>query len=104
MQLGLKISEYDILRCHGRYQHSELTEEMKYPKLLPRHEHLTYLVVQEVHRRLIHAGVSHTLSQVQQEYWIPQGRAVVRHVISQYVICKRHNGPSVLFMLVYPTL
>ena len=30
MQLGLKIGEYDILRCHGRYQHSELTEEMKY--------------------------------------------------------------------------
>ena len=32
MQLGLKISEYGILRCHGRYQHAELTEEMKYPK------------------------------------------------------------------------
>ena len=94
MQLGLKISEYDILRCHGRYQHAELTEEMKYPKLLPRHEYVTYLVVQEVHRRLIHAGVSHTLSQVRQEYWIPQGRAVVRHVISQCVICKRHNGTS----------
>ena len=94
MQLGLKISEYDILRCHGRYQHSELTKEMKYPKLLPQHKHFTYLVIQEAHRRLIHAGVSHTLSQVRQEYWIPQGRAAVRHVISQCVICKRHNGPS----------
>ena len=94
MQLGLKISEYGILRCHGRYQHSELAEEMKYPKLLPRYEHFTYLVIQEIHRRLIHAGVSHTLSQVRQEYWIPQGRAMVRHVISQSVICKRHNGPS----------
>ena len=93
MQLGLRISEYGILRCYGRYQHSELAEEMKCPKLLPRYEHFTYLVIQEVHMRLIHAGVSHTLSQVRQEYWIPQGRAVVRHVILKCVICKRHNGP-----------
>ena len=48
IQLGLRISEYGILTYHGRYQHSELTEEMKYPKLLPRYEHFTYLVIQEI--------------------------------------------------------
>ena len=51
-------------------------------------------MIQEIHRRLIHAGVSHTLSQVRQEYWIPQGRVMVRHVISQCIICKCHNGLS----------
>ena len=45
-QLGLKISQFEVLRCHGRYLHVELTEEMKYSILLPRHEHFTYLVVQ----------------------------------------------------------
>ena len=94
MQLGLKSDQFNILYCHGRYSHAELTEEMKYPKLLPRHEHFTYLVIQEVHQRLIHAGVSHTLSQIRQEYWIPQGRAEVRHVLSRCVICKRYNGSS----------
>ena len=92
MQLGLKVDQFDILRCHGRYSHAELSEEVKYPKLLPRHEYFTHLVIQEIHRRLIHVGVSHTLSQVRQEYWIPQGRAEVRHVLSQCVICKRYNG------------
>ena len=89
MQLGLKVSQFDILRCHGRFSHAELIEEVKYPKLLPHHEYFTHLVIQEIHRRLIHVGVSHTLSQVRQEYWIPQGRAEVRHVLSQFVICKR---------------
>ena len=54
-------------------------------------------MVQEVHRCLFHAGISHTLSQVGQEHWISQGRAVVRHVISQCVICERHNGPTFCF-------
>ena len=71
MQLGLRISEYNELRCYGRYQHSKLSEEMEYPKLLPQYEQFTYLVIQKTHRRLIHAGVSHTLSQVRQKHWIP---------------------------------
>ena len=37
-------------------------------------------------------GVVHTLSQISQEYWIPQSRAEVRKVISKGVICKRHGG------------
>ena len=51
-------------------------------------------MIQEIHRRFVHAGVSHTSSQVQQEYWIPQGRATVKHVIAGCTICKHHNGPS----------
>jgi len=48
------------------------------PKLLPRREYFTQLVKQEVHRQLIHTGVSHTLNQ---EHWVPQGWAEVRHII-----------------------
>ena len=94
MQLGIKIDEFDILRCHGRYSHTDLPQDVKCPKLLPRGEYYTYLLIQEVHQRLVHVGVSHTLSQIRQEFWIPQGRAEVRKVISKCVVCKRHSGPS----------
>ena len=49
-------------------------------------------ILQSLYQRLVHAGVSHTLSQVRQEFWIPQGRAEVRRVLSRCVICKRHGG------------
>ena len=94
MQLGLEIDDCGILKCHGRYLNSSLHEEMRYPKLLPCREHFMQLVIQEVRRRLINVGVSHTLSQVRQEYWIVQGRAEVRQVISHCLICKHHSGPS----------
>ena len=93
MQLGLKPDEFQILRCCGRYANAVITDEMKYPKLLPRGIHFTKLVIMEVHLRLVQAGVSHTLGQIRQQYWIPQGRAEVRRVLLRCTVCKRYGGP-----------
>ena len=93
-QLGLKIDDEGILRCHGRYLNTTISKSAKYPKLLPRHEHFTHLLITEVHVRLIHAGVAHTLAQIRQECFIPQGRAEVRKVLLQCLICRRNEGPS----------
>ena len=73
---------------------ADLSEDAKYPKLLPRQEYFTKLLIQEVHESLVHVGVSHTLSCLRQEYWIPHGRVAVRSVISRCLICRRHEGPS----------
>ena len=54
MQLSLNTAEDDILIRYGRYLHASVPEEAKCPKLLPRHEHFTYLVIQEVHHCLVH--------------------------------------------------
>ena len=77
-QLGLKKDEYGVLRCYGRYTNADTSIEAKNPKLLPRKNCFTDLVIMEVHGRLIHAGVSHTLSYLRQEFWLPKGRAEVR--------------------------
>ena len=95
-QLSVKLDEYDILRCHGHYiyVHADFSQEVKCPKLLPRGEHFTQFLILDVHQRLIQVGVAHTLSQIRQEYWILQGRAELRKVISKCVVCKRHGGSS----------
>ena len=93
-QLGLKIDDMGILKCYGRFLNATIAESMKHPKLLPRREHLTTLLITEVHQRLINAGVAHTLAQIREEYWIPQGRAEVRSVLSQCLLCRRLEGPS----------
>ena len=36
----------------------------------------------EVHKHLIHAGIAHTLAQIREKYWVPQGRVEVRSVLS----------------------
>ena len=44
------------------------------------------------HRRVLHSGVSQTLAQTRQEYWIPQGRALTKQILNSCLICKRTEG------------
>ena len=59
-QLGIKLDDMGLLRCHGRLANGDVSEDTKYPKLLPKYECFTVLLITEVHQRLIQAGVSHT--------------------------------------------
>ena len=87
------MDEYGILRFCSRYDNADIGEEAKHPKLLPRNNYFTRLLILEVHGRLAHAGIAHILNQLRQEYWILQGRVEVRHILYQRVVCKCHHGP-----------
>ena len=91
-QLNLKLDESGILRCHGRLENAELTQGAKHPKLLPKEEYFTRLVIEDHHRRVLHSGISQTLAQVRYEYWIPHGRATVKKVLKDCRICRRVEG------------
>ena len=85
--LGLKIKEDGMLRCHGRFNNADITEETKVLIYLPRKSYWAELIVKEFHQKLFHAGLSHTLSQIRNRYWMPQGRTIVRNVIQHCEIC-----------------
>ena len=91
-QLRLKFDSLGLIRCYGRFSHAGLSDDTANPKLLPRRTAFTRLLIRHVHSRLIHAGVAHTLAQVRQEFWIPQGRAEIRSVLRLCHICRRHEG------------
>ena len=70
-QLGLKKDDHHILRCYGRYANADTNIETINPKLLLPHKNcFLNLVILEVHGRLIHVGVSHTLNYLRQEFWV----------------------------------
>ena len=63
-----------------------------YPILLPKRSHFTSLLIKEYHQELFHSGVSQTLAQLRNEYWIPQGRTEVKKAIHDCGICQRFQG------------
>ena len=67
---------------------AEMTQGARSPKK----EHFTKLIVEYYHRRVLHSGVSQTLAQTRQEYWIPQGRALTKQILNSCLICKRTEG------------
>ena len=82
------MDENGLLRCHRRLISESLPQNTVYPKLLLM---ITLLII-SFHEKLMHAGVSHTLSAIRSEYWIPQGRAAVRRVLLSCRRCRRMQG------------
>jgi len=94
LQLGLVEDKFGIIRCHSRLGNAIDIAPSSQPALLPGKHHLTTLVITEVHLRLLHAGPTHTLAQLRVNFWVPQGRREVRHVIKQCTVCRRYEGPA----------
>ena len=76
-----------LLRVRGRLQFSDLSYEEKHPIILPR-GHLAYLLVQEQHQLLHHAGVGTLLTAVRSEFWVLGLRAIARRVVGGCLACR----------------
>ncbi|XP_024868045.1 uncharacterized protein LOC112452177 [Temnothorax curvispinosus] len=76
---------HGILRVGGRLKHSILPFDERHPTIIPPTSWLTRLIVDSCHRRTLHGGVQLTLGTVRQQYWIPQGRAVVKQLLHRCV-------------------
>jgi len=63
----LNLDENGVLRCHGRFENSELTLTAKYPKLMPKDDYFTRLIVEDAHSQVLHSGISQTLPKPEYE-------------------------------------
>ena len=75
-------------------ENAEMGIEAKHPILLPKSDHLTNLIIQDVHHRIHHGGVSATVAALRDTYWIPSARQKVRAILHRCVKCKLINGLS----------
>ena len=92
VQSGLFHDEGGLWRCGGRLKNEDVPFTTKHPILLDKKHHLTFLIVNEAHRRVQHNGVEETLTEVHSKYWIVGGRSVVRLHIHKCVTCQRFEG------------
>jgi hypothetical protein len=91
-QLGLCRDDDGILHCIGRLENSLLSEGARQPILLPSKEKFTQLLIEKVHKEILHSGVSQTLTRIRQRFWITKGRSTVKATINQCSVCRRHEG------------
>jgi len=91
-QLDLSIDNQGLLRCGGRLDNAVLAEAARHPILLPKKENLTNLYIQDIHERVLHSGISQSLSNLRQRFWIPHGRATVKKVLKGCKVCVKVEG------------
>ena len=88
VQFALFEGKDGIWRCRGRLGNSNMTEESKYPILLPRQHHLTQLVIVKAHERVMHNGIRDTLTEVRSQYWIIGGRSLIKKLLHKCKACR----------------
>lgn len=79
----------NILRVGGRISNSDIPYSHAHPIILPQKEHITSLIIEQVHLRLFHAGIQNTLCHIRLKYWPINGRNEVKKVIHRCVCCIR---------------
>ncbi|XP_003382158.1 putative integrase core domain protein [Trichinella spiralis] len=83
------VDEEGFLRVGGRLENAELPSHMKHPVILPGDHALTMGLIKRCHARQLHAGTTHTLAILRQQYWVLKGRTQVKKVIRHCFACRR---------------
>ncbi|XP_055928674.1 uncharacterized protein LOC129959809 [Argiope bruennichi] len=83
----------DVLRVTGKLgKTTHLSTYEKHPIILPPKAKLTALLIWESHKRVFHSGVSHTLVQIREKFWILKARQTIKSLLGKCTICKRFNS------------
>nr|CAH7760091.1 unnamed protein product [Callosobruchus chinensis] len=89
LSLSPFIDDAGVIRVGGRIQRSEYQFSFKHPAILAGKHHLSILLCQYEHKRLLHAGPQQTLYSLRQRYWITGGRNLARQTIRSCIKCFR---------------
>ena len=69
-----------------------MSEESKYPIILPQDNKFTDLVVLDCHEKVHHFKVKGTLSEFRSRFWVTRGRQYVKKVINNCFVCRKLEG------------
>ncbi|XP_033218065.1 uncharacterized protein LOC117173535 [Belonocnema kinseyi] len=72
-----------IIKVGGKLANANVPDSYKHPIVLPKHHHISKIIIRDEHIDRMHAGVNATLYGVRETFWPIYGRNTVRHVVRQ---------------------
>ncbi|XP_062541539.1 uncharacterized protein LOC134209558 [Armigeres subalbatus] len=98
------LDDVGVLRIDSRTGAARVDAfDLKYPVILPRKHHVTYLIVDYYHRKYLHGNAETIVNELRQKYYIPRIRVTVRTVTRLCQWCKVYKSqPAVPRMAPLP--
>ncbi|KAK4324774.1 hypothetical protein Pmani_004614 [Petrolisthes manimaculis] len=88
-KLSPKKSTTGLLLVGGRLTNSNEENYTKHQLIVP-HEHpVAKLIIEDLHKKLGHAGVERVLAESRRRYWILKGRKLVKKTVHQCITCRK---------------
>jgi hypothetical protein len=76
-----------LLICH--LQKAQIPLMQKYPRILPKGDRVSSLIVREAHEKAAHAGKETTLARLRLRYWVLGARNMIKNELQHCFLCKR---------------
>ena len=84
-----------LLRVGGRlHRRPDGSKNSNHPIILPRHDVITPLIIQQYHSINGHVSTEHCRAILRQKYWILQDGVAVRGALRKCLPCRRRNGAT----------
>ena len=88
-----------ILRVGGRLGRAPVPHPAKHPIIMSPRSDLTRLIVRDIHERLMHSGLQHTLNEFRLRFWMPKARGAIKKIIYGCSYCRnRRSRPTAPLM------
>lgn len=83
----------DGILCVGRrLSKAALPEKVKHPAILPKHTHISTLILRHIHEKIGHAGRNLMLSELRKKFWIINANSSARKIITDCIVCRRNRA------------
>ena len=81
------------IRVGGRLKKSQLDYDQKHPVLLSSTNHISQLIMEDVHHKVSHAGPERTLSESHRKFSIVHGRSLAKKLVRDSVVFRKLCQP-----------
>ena len=85
---------FDLIRVGGRLAHAPISYDAKFPVILPQNHPFTWLYVEHLHRKHLHAGAKALIGILRLQVWIVNARNLVRKVVNSRPLTASTNDPN----------
>jgi len=85
------VDKSGLMRVGGRLRHASIPENQKHPIILPAKHHVSSLIMQENHKKLLHCSPEQLLHHTRQRYWPINGRRLAKGTVKSCLQCFRYR-------------
>ena len=79
-----------IMRVYGRIDRSKILDyDRMHPMILPGDEKLAEMILENIHKELIHPGYLRVVAEIRKKYWIISAMKLAKRITYKCVTCRR---------------
>ena len=97
------LDQQGVWRVGGRLTAAPIAVVSQHPVILSADSDIVRLIVQDIHERLMHSGLNHTLNEFRMKHWMPKARGTIKRLLNRCIFCRnRRARPKVPLMANLP--